>query len=402
MLRKVSKLFTGNIVAQIVAFVLYPLFARLYTPEEFGVYGLFTSIAVLTSIFVSGQYYMGVANPESDEEGASLAILSSLLSFSLSLILVIILGIPAVHFGLLKLSFPLIFFMPVYIFIYVSSEALRMLLVRHENLGTISFSLILNRSSSSLIKVIFNHYKSFGLIVSDFLGNILSIIIGLRKIKFRPDSFRFKYLIAVAKKNSSLPLFFVICIFFQQLIFDLPVLFIDHFFSKKELGYFVLLNKISQQPIWILAGVITTALLKDFVKKGKESKFKGFQFLLKVIKYGFVLSLTFSLSLYILGPFVFTLIFPKNWDQVSTYLPYGSLLVISRFMSATILCYLLALNHLAVAAIIRFAHCLLLILISTLIINENFDYFIKGWLLIDGGIELVLMGLTLLYVRIKI
>ena len=60
----VVTLLSGTIISRIVAIIGIPVLARIYTPAEFGVLALFTTISALVTSVACGRYEMAVVLPE--------------------------------------------------------------------------------------------------------------------------------------------------------------------------------------------------------------------------------------------------------------------------------------------------------------------------------------------------
>jgi len=68
----VLKLVTGTTIAQIITIVASPILTRLYGPEAFGFFALFTSITSIIGVIACIRYELAIMLPKSDEEAANL------------------------------------------------------------------------------------------------------------------------------------------------------------------------------------------------------------------------------------------------------------------------------------------------------------------------------------------
>ena len=67
--RNFAKLFSANVVAQVIGLVVYPILTRMYAPEDFGVLNLFLSISGVLVIFSTAEYYNAIVLPKDRKEG---------------------------------------------------------------------------------------------------------------------------------------------------------------------------------------------------------------------------------------------------------------------------------------------------------------------------------------------
>ncbi len=71
-IRNFLKLFTSTVFAQGLSFVLSPLFSRMYTPEEFGLIGLYMSIVSVLSVVSTGKYEQAIMLPAENKNAMTL------------------------------------------------------------------------------------------------------------------------------------------------------------------------------------------------------------------------------------------------------------------------------------------------------------------------------------------
>ncbi len=86
-MRNVGRLASGTAIAQAAPLIAIPILTRLYTPVQFGEYGLFMVLLMGLSLVVSGRYEIAVPLPESDKRAFDLLVLSLLVSVALSALL---------------------------------------------------------------------------------------------------------------------------------------------------------------------------------------------------------------------------------------------------------------------------------------------------------------------------
>ena len=80
-------LLKGTVLAQIIPLIISPFLTRLYSPKEFGVLALFSSISVILGSIVNGRYEQALVLIKTENEARHLTILSLLISLFMSLFL---------------------------------------------------------------------------------------------------------------------------------------------------------------------------------------------------------------------------------------------------------------------------------------------------------------------------
>ncbi|HET8985289.1 MAG TPA: oligosaccharide flippase family protein, partial [Trueperaceae bacterium] len=92
-IRSVGILAAGTAVSQLIAFAVAPLLGRLYTPADFGLFGVFVSVAAMAAVVVTLRLDLAVVVPEADEEamdvvGVGVLIAAAMTALSAGLVLV--------------------------------------------------------------------------------------------------------------------------------------------------------------------------------------------------------------------------------------------------------------------------------------------------------------------------
>lgn len=88
--KNVLTLMTGTSVAQALPIAISPILTRIYTPEDFGVLALFTSLTFILGSIANGRYEAAIILPKEDDDALNIAALGTMISTALSLLLLII------------------------------------------------------------------------------------------------------------------------------------------------------------------------------------------------------------------------------------------------------------------------------------------------------------------------
>ena len=70
--RNVVVLASGTMVSQVIILIALPFITRLYSPTEYGVYSMYTSIISIMLMLVSFSYENAITLPEEDKMASSL------------------------------------------------------------------------------------------------------------------------------------------------------------------------------------------------------------------------------------------------------------------------------------------------------------------------------------------
>lgn len=90
--RSVSVLAGGTAAGQIIVVAASPILTRLYSPEDFGLLAVYAGLLGIMGVIASLRYQLAIPLPESDEEAASVAVLSLFVVLGMTAVSAILVG----------------------------------------------------------------------------------------------------------------------------------------------------------------------------------------------------------------------------------------------------------------------------------------------------------------------
>jgi O-antigen/teichoic acid export membrane protein len=88
--KNVLTLLSGTVIAQALPILFAPILTRIFSPEEFAVYGVYVALVTFCTVLSSGRYELAIILPEDDSKAISLLSLSYRLLFIFSLIVLLV------------------------------------------------------------------------------------------------------------------------------------------------------------------------------------------------------------------------------------------------------------------------------------------------------------------------
>jgi len=82
--RSVTLLAGGTALGQAITVLVSPILTRLYTPEDFGIFGVYASILGIVTVVASLRYEYALPLPEDDETAANILVLCFILLFGMT------------------------------------------------------------------------------------------------------------------------------------------------------------------------------------------------------------------------------------------------------------------------------------------------------------------------------
>ncbi len=326
--RNVFTLVSGTAIAQFISIAASLIISRLYTPDDFGVFTIFISIASLISLLLAGRYELAINLPKSDNEGLNVLGLSLKLNFIISfflLILSIILYFVFDNFltnsNLLK---KWLIFIPLISSFLNISNILQNWFIRKKQFKLISYSKVINSliNNATVILLGLFTFGAWGIFLGNMFG-LVALVFFLGILFYNNFRIDFKLINRkdmklVAKKYIDLPK----SNSFQSILDTFQIQGITYlmafFFSNAIIGLYAMTLRILQAPLWFIISSITQV----FYQKATELFNQGVDIkplILETIKKTVVIAIVLIAGVMIFGPAAFAFVFGEEWRESGVY-----------------------------------------------------------------------------------
>ena len=342
--RNVTTLMSGTALAQVIPVLLSPVLTRLYSPEQYGTMALFTALVGIFSVVATFRYELSIMLPEKDSDAVNIIVLSLILNFSLSIILLIITFLFNERFTDL-LNDPEIsgwlYFVPVMVFLIGVFQSMHYWLSRKKHYKKLSAALI-SRSGikgSAQVGVIYvlPGIGTAGLIGGAIFGQFVSTIIivqqSLRQISSAFQKVSFKRITELAKKYKNFPVINTSHALANTLSSNLPVMLLTSFFSSKVAG----LYSLALMAVMLPTGLVSNAIGQVFYQRISDAYNKKeslYPYTVRLVKGLFFVSIIPFGLLFLLAPSLFGLIFGGQWTEAGLYTRILMPWILMRFVVA--------------------------------------------------------------------
>ena len=322
----VMTLSLGTIVSQAIPIFASLILARLYSPVNYGDWGIFSSYAAIFTVFICGKYEYAILRPKRTIDALHLCCLSFLIGLSISLVLYVILLL----FFLIDFSYVInikgIRWLPVFIFMNGILQILINYANRQEKYKAIAFSSVCR----SCVQAISRISLGFGQIHSGLIyGALLGLVSGCiclaknifsRRLVNAISWVQIKKLIVEYKK---FPLYEAPSGLLNVLSTNIPLLFLSYFFVKEYVGYFSMAVTILYMPM----SFIGIALGQIFYKKAciwNDTK-QIADLALKMFRLTFWGGCIPVVFLVLFGQDIFALLLGPHWKMTGEFATYLSI-----------------------------------------------------------------------------
>lgn len=316
-MKSITLLVGGSLTAQILLVAASPILTRLYSPSDFGVLGVYTSVLAVTILISSLRFDIAIPLPEDDEEAANLVALSLVILIIISLLITICALIFRRNISEifeLPLLGDYILLFPLGTLIGGAYNILSRWSVRKKK-----FKLI---ASTNIIKSVFLliiHLSCFKFgALSLLLGHTISHGVGITRLA-RPDfdAVYWSKIYVVASRYRRFPIFSAPAGLLRTLGAELPSLVLAAAFSPAAAGLYALTRRVCGLPAGIVGGAVSQVFISSAAGAYRDGTLGPLvkNFHEKMAHIG----MPIMLLLMVLGPKMFTIVFGQEWTQAGQF-----------------------------------------------------------------------------------
>ncbi|WP_068778814.1 lipopolysaccharide biosynthesis protein [Paenibacillus sp. GM2] len=343
--RNVVVLASGTMVSQVIILIALPFITRLYSPTEYGVYSMYTSIISIMLMLVSFSYENAITLPEEDKMA------SSLLSLSLRICIVVsILGGVGVYFLAHPLSvwtneadikqyFP---FFIVSLFFAGFYQILNTWSVRKKYFRQISRtkytqSITLVSSQLALARLL---PGPSGLIIGDVLGRLGGLIpqwrLWRRDVKQQQIEVNWENLKESAYRYRRFPQLSLASNMLNSLGIYLPTILLAAFYGPQVAGWFALSQRILGSPMTLITSSVMNVYLSESSEYMLRARHKLYPLFIKTVRNIFLIGLLIILIMVVLLPSMFSTLFGSEWASAGNYVRLLGIMYLSQFVANSV------------------------------------------------------------------
>lgn len=324
--RNVLTMTIGTGLAQVIPIVISPILTRIYTPANFGLLSLYLSISSILSLVATGRYEMAIILPKKDIEGANIMVLSMIINFFLSLLILLLITIFNTQItGLFKNDeiSKYLYLVSLTVFLTGIYQSLIYWNNRKKNYKSMSITKIIQSGGCGFFSIGLGLYNfgGNGLILSSIFGQVIAISFFGRwswnKFKDIYKSITRINMVALAKKYINFPQFNLFHAVINVFSSQMPIFILAYFFSNTVLGFYSFSLRIVQIPIGLISVSIYNVLSEKIVTMSNNCV-KYMPYVYKFLLHQFIIGVILIVSIYF-GSHYFSYVFGIKWAQAELY-----------------------------------------------------------------------------------
>ncbi|WP_082232885.1 lipopolysaccharide biosynthesis protein [Halobacillus massiliensis] len=334
--RNLALVMSGTIIAQLINILVAPLLSRLYEPEAFGVFAVYTSILSIVGVIIALRYELAIQIPKSKRSAIHIFILTLLIIFTITLFTLILVAL----FDNEIASFlggnefiNMLWWLPISVFTLGLFKTLNQLIIRLKEFKTLTYSQ-LNRSIFTAIVQIIGGLlikSPGGLIGGQAIGQAAAVIFMGKKVYKRKtfSILSWKRVFKEFKKHKEFAIFSAPQALLNSLSQNILVILLAFFFTSTIVGFYALSERILKIPL----RMIGQSLRQVFFQKASET-YNSNKSVNKITKrltiYLSLIGLIPTAIVIIYGPELFSIILGSKWREAGVY---AQILMPAFFMS---------------------------------------------------------------------
>ena len=325
--RNVATLISGTSLAQAFSVLIYILLSRIYTEEDFGIFGLYMNILNITVIFSTAKYELAILLPKSDRESLNLLGLSGLISVVVSSLLLLLVipmnGLISRWLGSMEIS-SWLYYIPLSTLLVGWFTAFRNFSNRKKRYTLIAGASIGQSVTNSLSKLGLGLLLAgaagliFGVLLGQLFGFLVFFLVLMRTEGGTAKTVTWTEMMRLGKKYSLFPKYNL----WQGLINNLsgafPVFILSSYFSTGIAGIYTFGYMVLYRPVNLVANAFYQVMFQRFAAKRHERDSMAPEVRLFIKRTAQVLLIPFVVS-GIFFPEIFGFIFGSKWMEAGRY-----------------------------------------------------------------------------------
>ncbi|HIA35539.1 MAG TPA: hypothetical protein EYM84_09950 [Flavobacteriales bacterium] len=325
--KNVLTLLTGTTLAQAIPFAISPILTRLFSPEDFGVFFVFSSIVAIGSIIVTAKYELAVLLPEKDEDAINIVAIALLITMVVSLFT--LLGILFFREEIQELLNDTteglwLYLVPLSLFLVGLFQSFNYWHTRKKKFKIMAVSKVCQAGTTgtSNLFIGLSSGNGFGLICSTIIGQFVAVLILITRF-IKHDGKLCVYINtsnikSQAVRYKAFPGLMVFGNMFNISAFQLPNILLSSILGTGFIGLYALSQRVIKTPLTI----ISTSFGDVFKQRAAElvagnNSCRGL--FVKSITTLALFSLPFFTVFYLYAPSLFAFTFGEEWREAGEY-----------------------------------------------------------------------------------
>ncbi len=337
--RSITVLAGGAALGQGVALLASPILTRLYSPEDYGVLGVYAAILGMITVVASLRYEYALPLPEDDATAANVLAVCLLLlcgTVALASILVLCWGREIVRWVDAPALERYLWLLPLGMLGAGAYQILNYWTVRKRNFSRLAGTRITRGAGRAVIQIGMGltHVGPLGLVLGQIAGETAGTA-SLARAAWRGDRATLREvnpqrMWAAAKRYRRFPLLSGSADVLDGLVVQLPQLLFAAFYGIKVAGWFSLGQGVIAAPLSIVVDSVSQVLFGEAARLARDDLRSMRRLFLKLIARLALLGGLPVVAICVLAPWFFTVVFGPGWEEAGRYVQVMGIMFAAR------------------------------------------------------------------------
>lgn len=317
----------SSALAQVINALLSPVITRIYTPEEYGLLAVYSSVLGIFIFIASLRYDWAIPIAKDDEEAINIFALAFLILILITFLFALVLFFIGDQFLNLLDANEINnykYLLPIGLFFAGFYEIIKQWNFRFRNYKEISKTRINQSVAQNISKIGLGllNFGGLGLIIGGVLGQSVGITTLSKPLIKRKSlllEIKSTKVLWVAKRYKKFAYFATPSQFLTSFVIQMPVLFLGYLYGVDIVGFYGLSNSIINIPTNLIGSSVSNVFYSESASLGNDNPEKIKQLSFKLFKKLLLIGVIPFLTLLILGPWLFSFIFGDSWYQAGVF-----------------------------------------------------------------------------------
>ena len=340
LVRGITLLAGGAALGQVISFLASPVLTRLYSPNDFGIFGVFISLLGLVAVIASLSYEYAIPIPEDDETAADILGLCFLVLLIMNLLLwatVYAFGDQISTWFNAPESKYYLWLLPFGMFAAGTYRILNYWAIREKNYKIIGKTQLIRAITAASIKICMACLVSGPIgLLSGQLGAEIAGISSLWTAAWEKDNAFFRAINLqriqkAAKKFKDFPIYVGLSSVIDALGTNVPQILFAIFYGPEIVGWFVLAQQIIGAPMNIIVSSVDQVYFGEIAQLSRNNPHAIKRLFIKMTKKLALLEGLPVLLIFFSAPWIFKTVFGLDWEMAGRYAQFLVLMFSVRF-----------------------------------------------------------------------
>lgn len=341
-IRNIGVLVGGTAFSQLLAILALPFLTRIYTPEDFGVLAVYTSLLSIISVVACLRFEIAIPLPKKEKDAIALLFLAVLSVIVVTLLT--ILGVSLFSDLILQATdyklFGFLWLIPIGVFFAGIYSTLQYWATRKKAFPLIAKTRMTQAISGNGTQLTFGflNFGAIGLLLGQLL-NVGAGIWGLSRYILKNHlqllrTIKMRRLKAVAKRYDRFPKYSTWEAFANTGAIQIPIILIAYYAIDAEAGFIMLAMRLLSAPMGLIGGAVSQVYLAEGANHYHNGTLKQFtyQTIKNLAKVG-ILPLLFAA---ITAPILIPFIFGEEWTRTGILISWMAPWFFMQFISSPV------------------------------------------------------------------